>query len=163
MSKSSRTALERGQSNGSIDSDFIPSDLRTSPGSALSVTPSERKRYNSAYIKAKTSRKKKHIARHLRRKTARRAERKRKVIESRRALDSPIIDPPRWLYAANTARTTLKKSPDEYTKFKQKQIAQHMLLSTQEKMKAASDRRTDRGKNIAHFMDHKYGVFDKRK
>lgn len=107
--------------------------------------------------------KKKHIARHLRRKTARRAERKRKVIESRRAVESPIVDPPKWLYAANTTRKALKKSPDEYTKFKQKQIAEHMLLSSQQKMKAASDRRRDHAKNIGHLIDHRYGVFDPRK
>lgn len=166
MSKSSRTALERMPSTDSMVSEYIPESLKKeSKGTSLSVTPSERKRYKFAYDNVEgTSQekrvKRKYIAKHLRIKTKRRATRKRKIKESRRVVDRPIVDPPKWL---NTANATRKTSPDEYTKFKRQQIAEHMSLSREQKVKAASDRRTDRGKNYAHLIDHRYGVFDPRK
>ena len=47
MSRNSRTTLERMPSVGSMDSTYIPDVLRRSPGTALSVSRNERKRYNS--------------------------------------------------------------------------------------------------------------------
>jgi hypothetical protein len=132
MSKSPITALERAQSNGSMDPDFIPSELRESRGSALTVTPGERHKYNNAYSKASKSRKKKHIARHLRRKTARRAERKRKVIESRRVVDKP------------------KPVVHRYTPLNT--VDPYMLLDRNQKIEEASKRRRDHGTAVRKLL-----------
>jgi hypothetical protein len=128
-----------------MDSTYIPSILRTSPGTAFSVSRNERKRYNSAYDKASTSRKRRHIAKHLRRKSARRAHRKR---GTRRSYEADVVAPPPPPRKKSSQPVVAYETP----------IDPHMLLNTRQKMLAASERRIDRGINVQSFLDRQYGI-----
>ena len=140
MPKNLRTSLERMPSTGSLDSINIPSILRTSPETALSVSANERKKYNSAYHKASTSRKRRHIAKHLRRKTERRAKRKR---GTRRSYKADVVAPPQKVVAKNP----------------------HMSLPPEKMLKEASDRRSNPDNYVRTYLSNKnnFDIIDRRK
>jgi len=139
MSRNSRTSLERIPSAGSMDSTYIPEELRRSLGTALTLSQNERKRYKRAYAEASKSRKRRHIAKHLRRKTARRAERKR---ATRR---SPIEEEP---VPPKKPPVSTRRNPDEYSR-----------RSGVDNMRDAADRRADRVENVRVFIArNKYGI-----